>query len=240
MTISSLTDSLILLPSTNSNDIMEQMKIFLLGGTGKTGYEVLKQLVDRKYSITALVRNPLGFNLDGIEEAKRQQVTIVKGSALDKDTLEDKMGKCDLVISILGTGTKNEYTEIYSEGGRNILEAMRIKGVKKLITITSGLIDMSDPSTDNFFLNRIIRPNFNKIYYDQTRWETILDDTKDIEWMCVRPTYLTNGDPTGDYRVKERHCPIGGRKIRRSDLADFIIKQISPEPFIYKKPVLAY
>ena len=99
---------------------------------------------------------------------------------------------------------------------------------------------MSDPSTDNFFLNRIIRPNFNKVYYDQTRWETILDETHDIDWICVRPPYLTNKKFTGKYRVQDKHCPKGGRKINRADLADFIVKQIDSDVYIHRKPVIAY
>ena len=99
---------------------------------------------------------------------------------------------------------------------------------------------MSDPSTDNFFLNRIIRPNFNKVYSDQTRWETILDDTNDIDWICVRPTYLTDKAFTGKYRVQDRHCPKGGRRISRADLADFIVRQIDSDEYIFKKLVIAY
>lgn len=216
------------------------MKVVLLGATGSTGYEILKRLVQEKHSIKALVRNPAKLNLAEIETLKEGQVELIKGSILESDKLVEFFKESDLIISALGTGTDNSYTEIYSEGGRNILSAMRAAGIKKLITITAGLIDMSDPSTDNFFLNRIIRPNFNKVYYDQTRWETILDDTKDIDWICVRPTYLTNKAFTGKYRVQHKHCPKGGRKISRADLADFIVRQMDSEEFIHKKPVIAY
>ena len=34
------------------------MKIFIVGGTGKTGKELIKQGLERGHSITALVRNP--------------------------------------------------------------------------------------------------------------------------------------------------------------------------------------
>lgn len=216
------------------------MKVVLLGATGSTGYEILKRLVQDKHSIKALVRNPVKLNLAEIKSIQEGQVELIKGSILEPDILVEHFQGSDLIISALGTGTDNSYTEIYSEGGRNILSAMRAARVKKLITITAGLIDMSDPSTDNFFLNRIIRPNFNKVYYDQTRWETILDDTKDIDWICVRPTYLTNKAFTRKYRVQHKHCPKGGRKISRADLADFIVKQMTSEEFIHKKPVIAY
>jgi len=215
------------------------MNIFLLGATGSTGLEILKGLIQDQHMVKVLVREPGKLTKSGIQ-LPEGRVEVIKGEVFDYESLKGHIEGCDIVISALGTGTSNSYTEIYSRGGRNILAAMRSSGVKRLITITSGLIDMSDPSTDNFFLNRIIRPNFNKVYSDQTRWETILDDTDDIDWICVRPTYLTNKSPKGEYRVQDRHCPKGGRRIGRADLADFILKQMDSNEFIHRKPVIAY
>lgn len=215
------------------------MNIFLLGATGSTGFEILKRLLQDNHNVKALVRNPNKLNIS-ILGANENQLEVIQGSVFELEKLKENFNGCDLIISALGTGTNNSYTEIYSRGGRNILSAMRALNLKKLITVTAGLIDMSDPSTDNFFLNRIIRPNFNKVYYDQTRWETILDDTRDIDWICVRPTYLTNKAFTGKYRVQDRHCPKGGRKIGRADLADFIVKQIDSDEYLNKKPVISY
>lgn len=216
------------------------MNVSLLGATGRSGHEILRRLMQEDHTVKILVRNPSKLNLSDIEQTKRGRIEKVTGSVFDRDKLAEHFKGCDLVISALGTGTDNGYTEIYSRGGRNILYAMRECGIKRLITITSGLIDLSDPSTDNFFLNRIIRPNFSKIYYDQTRWETILDDTADIEWICVRPTYLTNKAFKGNYRIENQHCPKGGRRIGRADLADFIVRQIDSDEYIHKKPVIAY
>ncbi len=216
------------------------MNVFLLGATGSTGYEILKRLIEENHHVKVLVRNLDKLKDSELSQKKEEQLKVIQGGIFEPEKLKLHFKDCDLIISALGTGTSNSYTEVYSRGGRNILSAMRTSGVKKLITITSGLIDMSDPSTDNFFLNRIIRPNFNKVYSDQTRWETILDDTEDIHWICVRPTYLTNKAFTGKYRVRDRHCPKGGRRISRADLADFIVRQIDSDEYLFKKPVIAY
>jgi putative NADH-flavin reductase len=213
------------------------MKIFLLGATGATGRELLKSL-SVKFEIKVLVRNPEIFLVEEFKSPLR--IEIIKGDVSEADKLRQHFEGCDVIISSLGTGTENRLTDIYSNGGRNILNAMRVNGIKKLITISSGLIDVSDPSTDNFFLNRIIRPNYNKPYYDMIRWETILDDTKDIDWVCVRPTKLINKPATHNYRVQLNHCPPNGWKISRADIADFILNQITSDEYIHKKPVLAY
>ena len=216
------------------------MNIFLLGATGSTGHEILKRLIQDDHLVRILVRNPDKIESSVLNLKKESQFEIIKGSVYEPEKLIENFTGINLIISALGTGTDNSYTEIYSQGGRNILSSMRANDIRRLITVTSGLIDMSDPSTDNFFLNRIIRPNFNKVYSDQTKWETILDDTNDIDWICVRPTYLTNKASTGNYRVQDKHCPKGGRKISRADLADFIVKQIDSDEYLNKKPVIAY
>lgn len=219
--------------------ITGKMNIFLLGATGGTGFEILKQLVRENHHVNTLVRTPSKLSLEGLNIAD-DQITIIEGDLFDVDNLSHHLENSDVIISALGTGTQNKYTEIYSEGGRSILHAMRKAGLKKLITITSAIIDMSDPSTDSFFYHRIIRPTYNKIYYDQVRWETILEENQNIDWICVRPPYLTDKGFTGKYRVRERHCPKGGSKISRADLADFIVKQIDSDQFKHKKPVIAY
>ncbi|MCB0841301.1 MAG: NAD(P)H-binding protein, partial [Bacteroidetes bacterium] len=127
------------------------MQVFLLGATGSTGYETLKRLVQNGYEVKTLVRNPAKLNLAEIQESQTGQIEIIQGGVFEVEKLQEHFKGCEVVISALGTGTDNSYTEIYSEGGKNILSAMRANGMKKLITITSGLIDLSDPSTDNFF-----------------------------------------------------------------------------------------
>lgn len=84
---------------------------------------------------------------------------------------------------------------------------------KKQMANILGLIDMSDPSTNRFFVNCIIRPNYNKVYYDQNHWEAMLDDTTGIGWVCERPTNLPDNASAGKYHVKFKHCPSKGWKI---------------------------
>src|SRR5690625_5231880 len=114
------------------------MKIFLLGATGSTGYEILKRLAQDEHQIKVLVRNPAKLNLSEIEQSN--QIELIQGEVADLDKLTKLFAGSDVIISALGTGKDNNYTEIYSQGGKNILSAMRTNGVHKLITITSGLI----------------------------------------------------------------------------------------------------
>ena len=62
-----------------------------------------------------------------------------------------------------------------------------------------------------------------------------------LQWTIVRCSMLTNGPETGKYRNGEHITssfllPM----ISRTDVADFIIKQLTDNKYYYKKPRLMY
>jgi len=213
------------------------MTIFLFGATGGTGKEVLTKLLAEEHQLIVLARNPAV--LDDFKSTY-SNLNIIQGNLYNPETFQGELNKCELVISTLGTGTSREPTEIYSKGGHHIIAAMREANVKRLITLTAAAFDPADPGTKNFIVQYIVQPLFKNIYSDMQLWETILEASKDIDWTCVRPSRLTNGQEKGNYRIQLNHCPKGGGKISRKDLADFIIKQINSDKYIHQKVAIAY
>ena len=210
------------------------MNIFLFGATGGTGKEILIKLLEHKHQVYVLARKPEVLDItDG-------NLKIIKGSVYDTETFHEELSKCDLVISTLGTGTSRKPTEIYSKGGIQIITAMRKANVKRLITLTAGAFDPTDPATRSFLVKYIVQPLFINIYSDMQKWETILENNKDIDWTIIRPSRLLNGKEKGKYRVQLNHCPKGGSKINRSDLADFILKQVNSNQYVHQKVAIAY
>jgi putative NADH-flavin reductase len=55
------------------------MQIFIIGGSGRTGQEVIQQCLDRDHKITALVRSKGSL-------AERPGLTIVEGMFLEPNT----------------------------------------------------------------------------------------------------------------------------------------------------------
>lgn len=211
------------------------MKVFLFGATSPTGRLVLESLLNNNHVVTALARNPEAISIE------HTNLKLVKGDVFDPSTFEEWMKGNDLVVSILGTGSSNKPTTIYSRGGQNILDAMRNVGIKKLITITSGGVQKDDPVIQkSFFYKYVGLWYLRHIYIDMAAWEKILEKSKDIDWICIRPTYLQNGKLTNNYRVNKTYAPDNGWKISRADLADFITKQVASNEFIHQKPVIAY
>jgi len=59
------------------------MKLLIIGGTGGTGQELIKQALEQGHSLTALVRNP--------EKAKiaHQNLSVIKGNVLDFEKVQE-------------------------------------------------------------------------------------------------------------------------------------------------------
>lgn len=211
------------------------MKVSLFGATSPTGKMVLENLLTENHLVTVIVRNPDAVSI------RHQNLTVVKGDVFSPSSFEESIKGNNLVVSILGTGSNNKPTTVYSVGGQNILSAMRKAGIKKLITLTSGGVQKDDPVIQkSFFYKYVGLWYLRHIYADMTEWESNLEKSKDIDWICIRPTYLRNGELTKKYRVNKTYSPENGWKISRADLADFITKQVTSNEFIHQKPVVAY
>jgi putative NADH-flavin reductase len=61
-----------------------------------------------------------------------------------------------------------------------------------------------------------------------------------IDWLIVRPGFLTNDPRTEKYRVIDNLSGIMAGKISRADVADFILKQLASPTHFGKTPLLMY
>ncbi len=72
------------------------MKLVILGATGGTGLEIVRQATERGHSVTALVRSPERLKLFW------DRITIKRGDLLDSPQLEGAIKGQDAVLSAFG------------------------------------------------------------------------------------------------------------------------------------------
>ena len=77
------------------------------------------------------------------------------------------------------------------------------------------------------------------IYEDKNRQEKLVGHSG-LQWVVVRPGFLTNGPLTGAYRALTRLEGITAGKISRADVAHFILKEFDQKKYILKTPLLTY
>jgi nucleoside-diphosphate-sugar epimerase len=143
------------------------MKVFLTGGTGYIGGSFIKKLVETGHEVVALYHHQL-------PDLQDKALTWVQGSLSDVKSLVAAMQDCEQVYHMAGLARiahkkKNAFFEVNVTGTENILKAMTIVGLSKLVfTSTAGVFGRAvhsplqesdpvpDPLTDDYSVTKLL------------------------------------------------------------------------------------
>lgn len=205
------------------------MKIAIIGATGPTGRELVQQALAAGHEVTAAVRTPSTASLP--EGVRVMQADVTRAS-----TLTTVVAGQDAVICALGSKLSRKPTTLLSGGTRNLVDAMRAANVRRLVCIT-GIGAGDSKGHGGFVYDRIIQPLLLKeIYLDKDRQEDVVR-ASGLDWTIVRPATLTNGPKTGKYREIKDIAGVTAKKISRSDVAAYMLTNLS-NPSVSRATVL--
>jgi putative NADH-flavin reductase len=178
------------------------LKLFILGATGGTGLELVRQAPGRGHVVTAYGRS----------EAPAPAVNV-KGDVLDTHALAGAMTGHDAVVFTLGPRSLGP-TTLYTSAMSATLPAMRESGLRRLVVVSLAILfpGVMGP------IGRIGRW-FLRYGADDAEAMERQVTTTDLDWTVLRPPRLTNGAPTGRWRTEVDALPKGGWRIARADLA---------------------
>ena len=210
------------------------MKLLIIGGTGGTGQELIKQALEQGHHLTALVRNPAKIKI------VNQNLRVIKGNVLDYDQVQEVVAGQDAVLSALGHKRFFIKTNILSEGTKNIIQAMEKHQVNRFICITSLGINDSRFKLGLYYTLFVI-PFIVFFYFrDKAKQEKLIRSSK-LDWTIVRPGQFTNGKKRGKYK---HGANVGNyiltKMISRADVAHFILSQLNDTTYLHKTPGVAY
>ncbi len=210
------------------------MKIFIVGGTGGTGRQLIEQALSEGHFVTALIRNPVKLKID------HPNLKVVKGNILEPATFEHAIKENEVVISALGHKRFFIKTSILSEGTKNIVNAMEKHKVKRFICITSMGVNDSRFKLGLYYTLFVIPVILLFYFLDKEKQERIIQQST-LDWTIVRPGQLTNGKK----RAKYRHGPKLGsyiltKMISRADVAHFILQESKNGNYLNKCPSIIY
>jgi putative NADH-flavin reductase len=209
-------------------------KLLIVGATGGTGRELVRQALERGHEVTAFVRRPAKLGLE------HERLTVARGDVLDPASVEAAVRGQDAVLSALGHKRWFYPTRILSEGTRNLVGAMKREGVRRLVCATSLGVGDSFGRMGLYytlFVGVFILPFY---FYDKVRQEHVIRDSA-LDWVIVRPGVLRNRPARGRYK----HGPKVGNwlwtvRISRADVAAFMLDQVTSDAYLRKSPGVAW
>jgi len=209
------------------------MKLLVIGATRGIGRHLVVQAVDENHKVRVLVREPSRLP-DG-----HGWMDVVKGDIRDRAAVERAVKNQQAVCITIGVKPTRKPVTVFSEGTKNVIEAMTHSAVKQLICVT-GIGAGDSKNHGGFFYDRIFNPLLLKtIYADKDRQEALVRNSN-LEWVIVRPGFLTNGLLTGTYRVLVDLAGVTAGKISRADAAHFILRELKEKAYLSKTPLLTY
>ncbi len=194
------------------------MKFVVLGATGATGLEIVKQGIQRGHTVTAFVRSPERLS------QFRDQIAIKQGNLLDSGELERAVHGNDAVISAFGPRVPISKADAHllEQFASALVSGMQRAKVSRVVIESVAFLFRNAIMPPAYLLGRLFFPG---VIADASAMERIVGKSK-LDWTLVRPPQLTDKPYTGRYRIRESRLPVFGFKISRSDVADYMLKAV--------------
>jgi putative NADH-flavin reductase len=208
----------------------EYKKIAVLGGTGKAGKYLIKELIRQGYHIKALARDPGKLKQSG------PSLEVITGNAREYQSILNLLSECDAVISTLGPSGNEPDTCSMAAG--HIIKAMQALNIRRLIEVAGLGIDTPEDKKGIFtrILVAIMRWFASSVIDDRQKDYELLKNSN-IQWTIVRCPMIKLTDLSRKIKTSLEDSP--GNQISATDLARFLIDQLKSEMFICKAPFIS-
>lgn len=143
---------------------------------------------------------------------------------------------CEAIISTVGQ--RKDEPLVASATSINVLKAMAEFGIKRYILVAGLNVDtpFDKKSLETNIATEWMKSNFPIIHADRQKTYSILSDSE-VNWTLVRVPFIEFTNISGEIIVSLEDCP--GKKISATDIATFLIKQLSDITYFKKAPFIA-
>ena len=207
-------------------------RVLIIGASKGIGLETTRQALEAGHYVRALARSAAGIALSDPNLEK------VRGDALQSQDVEAALSGVDVAIQTLGVGLGDLFrpVHLFSDATGVLIAAMRAQGVKRLICVTG--FGAGDSQASISCLQRLpFQIVFGRAYDDKSSQERLIKESE-LVWTIVRPGVLTSGPRTGRFKILAEASQWRYGIISRSDVAEFLVRQIVDRTFVHEALVL--
>ena len=210
------------------------MKVIIFGATGGIGKWAVKHAQKKGYEVTVYVRN--AKKMDDTKD-----IIIIEGNISDNEAVEKALEGQNVVIWCIGIPMKKNYEKKeYLEGHKILINAMKKKGVKRLIDWGTPSISFEK---DQISLITTVPKFLAGILFSKAKEEMIeigeLIKQSNLDWTLVRFLAPNDGPYTGKVTVGFGNIWFMNFSISREDIGAFMIEQIENKEFIHSMPIIS-
>ena len=207
------------------------MKILVIGGTRGLGQAVVRAAFEAEHTLTVLARHAAEL------EAPVSGVRMVVGDVGDAADVERAVAGQDAVVWTVGVAPTRRPVHVFSRGTQYMLASMERFGVRRLLCVT-GVGGVDNKGRGGLFHAAIMQPLLRRtIVEDKDRQETQIRAST-LDWTIVRPAPLSDGPATGSYSARVLPDVAVARRIRRADVAAFIVRNLHATEYVRKSVLL--
>ena len=202
------------------------MKILVIGSTGPQGREFVAQALAAGHAVCAFARNPAALQ-------PAPSLEVVRGDVFDQPSLDAAARRQDAAVVILGVSlaAASRPTNVFSQGTRNLITALKAAGVRRLIVQSS--FGVGDSQRDAGLLERIFYALLLRGAYAEKVLQEQAVRESGLDYTIVRPTRLTMAAGTGRYTARVGPGPVPS-SIARADVACFILDALGTQEYVGK------
>jgi len=169
------------------------MNVVLFGASGMIGSRILNELIARGHKVTVVARDPA-------KVPPRQKVMVVKGDALDADSVAKAVKGADAVISAYGPGTAQDQQKLMEESTRALIAGLKQAGVKRFLMVGGAGSLLVAPGVDLIDSGHL--PEEYKAIAIAHRDALKILGGSDLDWTSLSPAgFIQPGERTGKFRL---------------------------------------
>lgn len=209
------------------------MKVVLLGASGFSGKEVLKELLDHNHKVTAVTRNKKSIDIT------HDNLIVKEGDVSNPDFLKSILTNQNAVINCLGIGGKgnSQPNSFVSDTTKILIQQMETTEVKRLICM-SNVGAGNSMSFQPWIFRTFILPYFMKwlkvIIEDKNVMEAAVKNSS-LDWTLVRCPNILDKPAKGKIT-----STLDGKGLKLSitnqDLAKFMVQQLNNSTYLHEAP----
>jgi putative NADH-flavin reductase len=205
------------------------MKVLVIGAAGRTGRAVVERAVKQGHEVTAFVHSDGGYDVPGVK--------VRTGDASDMATMEGAVAGQDAVIDTVGGKAPYKHTTLESSVAKTVVGAMQRQGVHRLVV--TSMYGGGDSAANAPFYVKILMATFLRGEVpDKTHMESTISGST-LDWVITRPPFLTEKPAIGDVRIFSDDSHDHPHSITRSDLAAFMVDQLTSDDNLGKAVTIA-